>query len=71
MAKLKAPYWERSGFINAKCDKCGAEQTKNLKRLKTFVKHFEPVNWFRGDDELIETLCERCCRELKAVDAAK
>jgi hypothetical protein len=44
--------------VNRKCDSCGISSKK-----RKLIGMFRKVNWFRGDDELVEVLCTDCCEE--------
>lgn len=71
MKGIKPPYWEGQSAMRGStlrtCDACGCEQ----KPGDHFKIQFTPVSWFRGDDELTKTLCNRCYKDMKSAEAEK
>lgn len=64
-------------MAHGKCKSCGDDKPEYfiqdkgkrkgerfLKKNK-FVKVFEQVNWFRGDDEYLGTFCKECFKAKK------
>ena len=42
-------------LYHSKCRFCGCE-----KHQKPFIRVFEQINWFRGDDEYLGVYCYNC-----------
>lgn len=62
--------------VRGKCSICGDQkeyrQTKHPKYLKPwYLRVFEKVDWFRGNDEYLGMICKQCVREGKLVQVNK
>lgn len=56
-------YWTRLPLAaSAKCTRCGRQKSK---KLNVFYDLWEKINWFRGDDILLQTCCNDCYKEVK------
>jgi len=66
--KIKDTYWNTAYFIKCKCDICG-HVDKNYDRdtfsEEIFHRKYETLSIFRGDDELVKTVCTKCWKEDK------